>query len=414
MSLLSFVNVDLILSMTGQDGLATWAVVASLLPWLSLGHLGLPLTVQAGMARQTVVEHEAAPDVLATGIKAMLLLVALLTPVAIVVGWMVHRWVLPMDTPASIWAVMAACWCMALSGLCMINAAALYAQHRGVWPNAYPAIMAIYICLALLAARTWGLQDFNILLVLLNLGPVLTWLHATWLVLPHVRFSPGWRDTFDLIRASRHNLYFAFLSAAVLSVDYLVMSLILDANNIVQYTLVSRIFLGLLTLQTVMTASHASPVAELIVGGEGRAARWRLRQLLWRGLLLIGLPGTALVIFMDPVVGYWTSGQVNHIPMALAWVWLAYVLTRVWCDTWGMAVLSTGRAQEVNRWIPLQVLLGLACQYGLGRVWGATGVALGIMMSYWAVSAWLNPRIALRLTRSVHFSTDAVNHPNAS
>ncbi len=401
MMILAFYNVQLIIELTGREGLAAYSVVVSLTPWLALLNLGLPLTIQNEVARRRAA-GESTDEAKHDAVNAALMLVATLLPLSVVLGVLARHALLANYDFASAPAVAAACCCLALAGHSLVLSHLLLADHRPTWHNVYPAIHALFACGALLLLRHRGMPDFNEVLVLVHLGPALTLLHALWLLRNHWRWRWQPARTFALARASRAHLLFACLASCVLAIDYIVMSRVLAASAIADYALASRLFLAILALHAVMLSTNWSPLAELTRAGRLTEARQRTRRLLMQSFALALVLGLPMVVFANDLVRIWTGAQVQSLPRSLVVAWLLYVLIRVWSDTYGIGVLGAGGVKHVNMYLPIQASIGVTAQWVLGSHWGPAGIVLGMALSYLLVAAWINPRIFSRLLKEAH------------
>lgn len=397
--LLSFVNTRLLIDRIGGEGLAAFSIVVSLTPWLALTNLGLPITVQNMISRLRgqQADYYSTRD---QAFGSMLLIALAMAPVAILVGWLSHLFLLANYPFVSVGAVIGACLFIYITGQSQLLTQVMYAEHEALWPNVYPAFSSIWTTAALLIANAQGVEDFNLLLVVLSLSNLLMPVHASMKLDMFRRARFEIRETWHQIRAARDQLLFAVFSSVTLAVDYAVMSRTLEAADIVHYNLVSRLFTVILLVHGVMLSTNWSAVAELLHASESGNARRLVERVLKQGLILGGGLGLMILVAIDPAIRLWTGGKVGDVPFALGLGWCGYVLIRIWTDTYAMALLGYGMASELNRYIPIQACISAVGQYLMGRQFGAVGVVLGLILSFLLTAAWIMPTKFYQLIRS--------------
>lgn len=396
--ILSLVNTRLLVELVGVAGLAAYAIVASLSVWLTLLNLGMPTAVQ------NLISESRAKGLDVTAIKntafsAMSMLFFLLLPVVMVGGLLVKCVFLAGFEFVSVAAVIQVCILMFISALGLLFSQMLYAEHRALWANLYPAFNVLGITVGLFILRKLEVKDFDLVLIFYFLPLLLVF----GLGAIQTRAFLIWKFDKDIARViwkkSRGLLVFATLSACTLAVDYLVMSNLLQPQDIARYNLSSRLFLTILTIHGVLLATAWPHVSELLHAQRLHEARKKLLHALHIGLWLGIASGVVLMAAMDWILPLLAGNKVEGVPVSLMLAWCLYILIRIWSDTFSVGLLCVGQTGPINRYIPFQALLSVLGQYVLTNLLGVTGVVLGLILSFLLTAAWILPKKFFELTQ---------------
>lgn len=389
--LLAFANIRLLIDAVGTEGVAAYSIIFSLAPWLALLNLGLPITIQNAISVSrgnqgdyiTIRNHS---------FGTMFVQALLLLPIALLFGYFAHLFLLGNYPFVSLGAVIGTCLFIYVTSICQLLVQVMYAEHDAFWPNVYPVFAPVWTTIALATALHFEVERFNFIILVVAVSNILMPLHAAH------RLKIFSRARFDLkimreqLARSKHQMLFAIMAAATLSVDYAVMSRILSAEEIVEYNLTSRVFATLMFLHGVLLATNWTPMADLMHAARNSDARRHLEKTLKQGLFIATGSGMLIVVAIDPLAQLLTGGVISKIPLELCFAFFVYVLLRVWTDTFAMAMQGLGMVKEINKFIPLQALISATCQYFLGLQFGTTGVVLGLIVSFLLTATWIIPR----------------------
>lgn len=396
--LLAFVNTRLLIDCVGAEGLAAYTIIISLTPWLALMNLGLPITVQNAISRLrgSNTDYRYMRD---QAYGTMLIVTLAFAPAAILVGILVHRYLLINYPFVDVEAVVGVHLLIFIMGICQLMTQVMYAEHEAFWPNIYPVFAPLWTAVILSFARYYSFDNFNILLLLLGISNLIMPLHAARRLGIFNKAKFNLQVAMQQIAASRDQMLFATMSAMTLSIDYLVMSRTLAALDIVNYNLTSRLFTTLLIIHGVLLATNWTPISDLLYASKKTEARQRIERLLKQGLVMGAGAGLAILAGIDPLVKILTGGKVDDIPLGLSLAFWAYVLLRIWTDTYAMAIQGCGLVSFVNRFIPIQAAISVVGQYFLGLHFGATGIVFGLLLSYVLTASWIIPKKFYSITR---------------
>lgn len=395
--LLSLFNTRLLIDLVGVDGLAVHAIILSLTIWFALLNLGSPAAVQNLISKYRA-EGRQYEGLKNTAYSVVVLLFLSFLPVVVLIGLVVKYWMLENYAFVNVFAVLAACLIIFLSGLGVLLNQIMYAEQRGVWPNVYPAINAIGVSVCLIVLQRLKIVNFNIVLIVFLLPTIVVFALCVVQLKAFRTWSLDRQIVREIWQHSKGFLLFATLSACTLAVDYFVMSQILKAQEIAQYNLSSRIFLTVLTVHTILLSTTWPILSELMHGNKFHEARDRLIRVLRQGLLIAAVVGTVLVVAMSRIISILSGGKVADISLAVTAGWLIYILVRVWCDTFAMGLLSVGKTGIFNRYVPFQAALSIVGQYYLGSQFGLFGIIIGLIISFLLTAAWILPVEFLKIT----------------
>jgi O-antigen/teichoic acid export membrane protein len=363
--------------------------------WFALLNLGIPAAVQ------NLVSKYRAQGQIYEQLKntSFSLLAILFLPVVLLIGLAAKHWLLDSFQIVNVSTVLAACTLIFISGLGQLFNAVLYAEQRGVWPNVYPAINSIGISICLLILARFNISNFNIVLFIFLIPNLTVFIVSSIQLKAFRKWNLDFKITRIILKDSKGFCLFATLSACTLAVDYFVMSKILQANDIVQYNLSSRIFLTILIINSILLATKWPEMSELMHSGKLKEARSTIQQILKQGLVFGLLSGCAIVLSMNWIISIISGGKVASITLLTSISWLLYILIRIWSDTFAMSLLCIGKTWIFNRYIPIQALISITGQYYLGEKFGLSGIILGLIISFLATAAWILPINFLKISK---------------
>lgn len=389
--LATFANVRLSMELLGVDGFAAQAILISLTTWLTLLNCGIPTATWNAISKARAGRNDYA-KVRGAAVGATFwlafALVPLLLPVAILINWTLLS---PYGSvsPAALWVILAS---MTLSGLGIGFNQILFAEHRPGWPNLFPAFLSLASLLGLATLRALQQTDRDLVLLVFFLPHALSFCIGAWLARPFQALSIGRRSFLFMLRLSKGYALFGLLLASTSAIDYALISRLASATELAEYALANRLFMGILALDAVILTASWSSLSETIYRGAHRLARLRLRNMLLAGGLLAFGAGGTLVAVMDPVVRLLTGDNILYVPAGIVFGWMAYLLVRVWTDTFTAALLGIGETGTANRVQLIQALVGVPLQIGLGVMYGAAGVIAGMSLGLALTAGWMLPR----------------------
>lgn len=383
-------NTPLLLNMMDVPAYSVYAIVVSLAAWFNLLSLGIPNTAQNAIARHRA-EGTDYRRLQYTVVNAAVVAAAVGAALCWPIGWLLKYTLLVGHHGFSLFSVALLCFGLWVNALLPAFNQILFGLHRSLWPNVMPGLQSLcttgmlfvmsYVGLTGIewAAVTFvapALSVFAILAVVAGFAPRNG---IDWLLLKQVTVE------------ARHFLFFGLLSTGALSADYIIMARTLGSLDIVEYNLASKVFGVLLTLHAVLLSSSWSSLSDLHYRGESQLLRRRVKSLLFIGMIVVLPIATILLAFQADVFKLISGARAVSVSLDLLAVWPAYLLIRIWCDTFALAHMSAGRVATMHAYVAGQTLLSVAGQIWLGSLYGPAGILAGISLSFVLTAAWILP-----------------------
>jgi O-antigen/teichoic acid export membrane protein len=395
---LAFINTRLLIESVGIEGLAVHSIITSLIPWITLLNLGLPTSIQHAISisrgrdggYDTLIDHS---------FGTMIVMGFVLLPVTGFFAYLIHYFLLTKYPFVAFGTVLGTCVLIHLIGVCQLLTQVMYAEHEAFWPNIYPAFAPVWTSGVLLIAVFYKIENFNFIMLAIAASNMIMPMHAA----RRMRIFSKAKFNFQVMQKqiinSRNHFIFAIMAASTLSIDYAVMSRTLTHLDIVEYNLVSRLFLSLMVVHSVVLATSWTPISDLMNAGKKSEARTLLEKVLWFGILIATVAGFLIILLINPLSNLLTGGTVNSIPIDLCIAFYIYIVLRIWTDTFTMAIQGYGMVSDINRFLPIQAFISILCQYYLGHKFGATGIVYGLILSFLLTAAWIIPKKFYSITR---------------
>lgn len=396
--ILSLVNSRLLIELAGVNGLAVQSILISLATWFALLNFGIPSAVQNLISRYRA-EGKDYEKLKQTASSAILLIFAILLPFVVGLGATVKYLILSNYPNVTTITTVLFCIGLFIAGLTVLFNQILYAEQRGHWPNLYPALNALIVTGCLLILRSFSESNINKVLLVFVFANIL--IAGLAIIQAGVlrTYSFDRQILFSIWQDSRGFALFALLAAAVLGIDYLIMSRILSAQDIATYNICQRVFMGLFSAHAIILTSAWSGVSESIFANNWELARKKIRYLLFIGTGMAIILGSVVIFNMGKIAGIISHNKITTVSMKLILLFLVYMLLRIWSDTFAMGLLSCNETGVLNRYVPFQAVISIIAQMWLGSRYGVEGIMLGLIISFLATAVWILPRSFYKLTR---------------
>lgn len=392
-------NTRLLLSIMAVPDYAAYAIVISLGPWVNLLNLGLPNTAQNEIAERRARSEDY------EGLRQTVVNAAMFAALAFGVfswplGEVISRTVLSGYAGLSVAGIALMCFGLSLNGLGMVANQVLFALHRSFWPNVMPAVQALATTVLLLTFQATDRTGLDWAALSFALPAALSFVLMARVVQTRPSRGVDLALLLNVLSRSRSFLLLAFLATSTLSVDYIIMARMLTGPDIVEYSLAGKVFTVLLSVHAVLLATSWTSLSDAHFQGQPSLVRKRIAKLLMIGMGLVLLPSAVILTFKDSVFALITGRQDLLISSQLLEACVLYVVLRVWCDTFALSHMSTGRLTLLNTYIPFQAAISICAQIFLAEHYGAVGVMLGLCLSFILTAAWILPIRFLQFTRA--------------
>lgn len=393
-------GIKLLLDILGPDQYGIYVVIASLAGWIQLMDFGVGNATQNGIAEHREAARPTDPVIasLVFLLPALLLMFGLALVTLAVTATSAKMAFLQIAMRPGLDVLLTSCCVFFASAIGGISYKIWYAEQRGWWANLFPALAALMGLSLLLAARTTGYHDFLGVLLLFHAPPallasvILVW--RVVLVRTQVAEALRLRTWKPLVRRASGFFAFAFSSALVLQLDYIIMSAYASIYDVVSYNIISRVF----AMVTILHTAYLNALWPVCTQALAAGRRAEVESLIRRGigvgvLLVIGFYG-AFVLGRHEVALLLVKDASVPLPAFTISLMAGYYLIRAWCDSWAIAFLSAADLTPLWLLVPVQAAVSIGLQLAFVRSFGVNGIIIALSLSFLLTVAWLLPLLA--------------------
>lgn len=211
----------------------------------------------------------------------------------------------------------------------------------------------------------------------------------------------GLRPLAPLLRPAGRFLVFLLASVGLSGIDFVVLSQIASADEVVLYTIASRVSAAVLLLATGLLSIDWARWAAAIGAGHGAQLQRQVgRQAVRWGCAAL-LLGLVLAPVFVPLCRLWLGDPGFDAPWWIAPAMGLALAMRLALECYGTALLAAGRAGAVTLLLALQTPLAILAQVLLFPSLGAGAMFIGFAVVTAATSAWMLPSILRSTLREV-------------
>ena len=196
---------------------------------------------------------------------------------------------------------------------------------------------------------------------------------------------------------------FALMAAAVLQIDYVIMSQYLKADQIVVYNISTKVFGLVFFIYQALLAALWPVISEAVVRNEWSAIRTRMKRTISVGVVFMGISTVALIWLMP--IAFSIIAPTDHlfVPTSLILLMGFYFVVRIWTDSFAMLLQSMSDLRPFWLIVPAQAVISITGQLVLVPMFGLYGVFIGLCVAFLLTVSWALPVASKR-----HFK-DALN-----
>jgi O-antigen/teichoic acid export membrane protein len=404
------VSLPVLVRTLGPNEFAAYAVLTSLLAWYQLADLGFGNSAQNSIvAAQT--RHQDSKTLIASacavGLAVLVIGAALLVPLSFLLDYALLR---KFQLPAAAHPVLTI-WLSGVfflgSMLGVLSQKILYAIRRGVLGNLITALPSVVFLVLLQTYAKNSEPQLRFLACTISYTAPLGVIGIAVATTLAVRSGGlGQKGLFAACRTlwakAKYFWLLAVLSAAVLNIDYIVMSQVLKPEQIAIYNVLYRFFWVAVTLYTGLLTATWPVFAEYGVKKEwGRMASY-VRGYIAVGLAMVVLMTAALAVATPWLLPILAPGLHLDVGLMTFVLFGTYIGLRIWTDTYTVALQALGDVSNPLMWAPIQAVINAGAQIFFSRIFGLNGILLALVVSFCATVVWAFP---LRLNR--HWRNDS-------
>ncbi|RZT44860.1 O-antigen/teichoic acid export membrane protein [Sphingomonas sp. BK036] len=391
------VAVRILMGSLGTSGYGVFAVLASLNGWLLLSDFSIGISLQNYISERRA-KGEETDDLILTGALLSLGTACFTGLVMLSLGPWLSSLLLGGFTFLSASDRTLAFYAMALPSIGTALGGVVYriwfARHRGYLSNLVPAAGTV-----IGTAAIWLLQH-------ISTGPRIAL--STLLYYLPLAVLPMIALGFTAARATRHHGFsqtlakpllqrsFRFwisglLAASVLQVDYIIMVRVLAVQDIVIYSVATKLFLLIFFVYTALLQALWPICSEAIARNDWHSVFAKTKNYIIFGMMFTLLAGVGVALTNTLIVRIIAPGLRTPIPLVVIGLLTLYVMVRVWTDTFAMVLQSMN--DLLLLWIvaPVQSLLSISLQFLGARYFGLPGMICGLIGCFLLTAAWVLP-----------------------
>ena len=400
------ISIRFLLQSLGQERYAVFALINSLQGWYSLSDFGLGASLQNHVSQRRAHGKSDADLLQAAGAAALALLVTGFALLTLFGPFVARRYLQKFDLPdaAKLEYFALASGLLIITVIGGIAYRVWYGQQRGYLSTSMPALgSVISLGAVVLAGRTTDPERMRWCL-LAGLGPsALVAIASLGAVL--VRSLKHGFARIDravlkkLLKLGSEFWIFALMSAALLHVDYLVMSQAVPAEDIVRYNLSTKIFDAIRLFYGAVLLALWPTCTELIAKNDWSGVMRYLRRYITIGMGGMLLITPVLVVAMPYVIQVLSPKKTIEIPWTFVLLLGLYEIGRVWTNTFAMVLQSMSRVRIF--WVVTSLNAGVnaGLQILLAPRLGLHGITISLILANVLTSAWVLPRAVLQHAR---------------
>lgn len=396
----SLINTRMLLGLIGVDGFALYSIIFSLVGWLSLLNLAIPSAIQNTISKFRVAGKDL-QELFQTILFIVIMIIVLGLPFLILLSNIVYNTLLInyqylIDKNY----LLIILFFLLLFGLSEIFNKILFALHKGYLPNIYPAIISIFSFFILYILQYKEIQNVNIVLTLFFTPYmvifIVSYIQSIGLVKP--KFN---KAIFNIVfKLMKKFFIFALLAAFVLKVDYIIMSLVLKANEITIYNIDMRVFNLILFMYGTILAALWPVSSELFHRKDYKTIKLNIKKNILLGVFISILMGAIVLLFKDKIFSLISGKESLTISLTTGFLTLIYIIIRIWTDSFATILQSMNEVNILIFTLPMQALISIISQYILGLHYGVNGIIIGLILSFLLTVVWVLPLKFYKLTKA--------------
>jgi len=395
-AVIQVISIPLILHFLGMTDYAVFAVITGLITWYNLADVGLGPSIQNEISSMRVAGADF--DIFLNSIAIYIIALGLIEVIIFSFAAFFLQGVLLRQinavVPSYLLAVIGSMYI--LVAVFSVSARIFFAKQKGHLGYLYQSIGIIFGFLVVLIIIFFHTQN-RILGIMLGwtvpqvIAAIVGFLHA----MPH----GGWIKSssfkrFREILSTAWQFSFNSLGAAfVLGLDYIIMSQIISADDIVIYNIVNKIFTFIFFGYNAILLALWPSMAENYVSGNElkiKEANEAILKNILIGSAYIFVVSVIVIITKDFIMHYFSNSTLSVSVLVIALFSLYYII-RVWSDTYTVAILSRNKIAFIIATIPFQAIVSVIFMYYFGSKFGLVGIILGMVLCFSLTSLWIMP-----------------------
>ncbi len=395
MALVQLVSIRVLMGTLGVEQYAMFALLVGLLHWYMLADIGLGISTQNKISECRARESSYGSHVAVAGLIAIVLLFVSIIALYASSPYLAQKFLkafpdISDQEKARNFFLTGALFIAA--GIGNISYKIWYAEHRGYLAHILPAVASLLglLGIILLSRSENGSSIYASLLVFNAPSAILAFGSLLMQIVRHAEGIKAIHPPLIKKTLSRAFKFWftAILGTVVLQIDYLVISQVLEAHQILIYILCTKVFGFISFFFTSILWALWPTFAEAVSRGDWDGVKRSLAKCIRRGMLFVTGATIALVYAMPYITEMLAPGQAVHIPTQLVLLMGAYHLLRVIDDAYTVMLQSMNVLWPLWLFVPIQAVICVVFQFQLAPAYGANGIVIGLVASFLLTVIW--------------------------
>jgi O-antigen/teichoic acid export membrane protein len=384
---------------------ATFIIVMGLAGWYALADLGVSFATQNSVTRLSATQTDFGPVILSAYMilgGVTLLMGLLIFSVSDVASRFLFAKVQE-DLAGSHGRVFwMAAIILTITATAGTSSKILYGLHKGYIANIATAICSI-IGLTVLSAGLPMAADKVPFAVTALYGP--NALFALGLALHQIYKARGSRSritkaTFaDLAHSARGFFLFNVLAAAVLQIDYIIMSQRVEPREMIQYYTLAKLFTFVAFFNQAIMFAAWPTFTDSFTKGSYAVISASIRKLVALGALIAIVSTFGVIVFSGPLGSYLSPDSPIPFRNSVIIAFGAVALARAFVDPFAIFLQSIGSLRPLIIFAASQAVVSVVLQWTLSKPLGIEGILIALIASFLLTVSWGLPLSASRRLR---------------
>ncbi|CAN5738085.1 MATE family efflux transporter [soil metagenome] len=372
---------------------ATYIIIIGLSGWYALSDMGIGYAVQNTITRKAALGQPPDPDIISAYMLAAacaLLIISLLytfhDSLAAELFSKLPQGGLHYSHVFLLTSIM-----LVVGAAVGISNKILYGVHLGYVANIASAVSSL-AGFGILQFGIAGAENKIVYAVAAMYGPVvfISTLLATIQISRSLKSGllPNRKGTIELVRSARSFSLFNLLAAAVLQIDYVIMSQKINSLDIVQYYNLAKIFAFVAFFnQAIMFAAWPHFTQQFATGQTAPITK-SVHRLIKIGAVITVVTTATLMLLSDRLSAFLTPGMSVEFRYSVIAGFGVLALARCITDPFAIFLQSIGNLRPLIIFALVQAVIGALLQWELSELMGIEGILVAITLSFLLTVAW--------------------------
>ena len=398
---IQFYSIRILIDILGLDGYALFTVALSLMGWFLLLDFGVGSSLQnkISVVRGVGGNHNSYFFIIISILLAILLIIlcAIIWLAEPIASTLFEKFIF-LAAEHKIYTVKAFFILFVMNAFSQIVIKVLFAEQKGWISNLALGVGAIVSlgCLIFLKEMPrssndllYSIYSYQLPTIIIILS-VLVW--KLFSIKKEIIFSKSaFLESIEIIKKGGGFFLFSLLSACVLQADYLVLSQKVVGDQLVIYSVFSRIFAIVLFFYSALLQASWPVCSENHAKGHYHIYKSIQKKYFGFGGAFVLMCGLVIWFCKDIVIGLFAPGKSLEVSAGFIILLLLYQIVRIWTDTYAMFLQSAGVLKPLWIMIPAQAIISVTFQWYGAEYFGLNGLIIGLILSFLLTVTWWLP-----------------------